>query len=1170
MRLPGGLSEVKRLLRNITLQAGWTLLIAIVVAGLTTSAMLNGPGLVYAQDGGSDQERSPRGGDGGAPSPLVNITGLVSTLEKGDSDSFKVEVSNLWGSGPYQLRISRPSGNSAIGFESTCLDSTVTQDIPVGVSRYDRVFTLYGCNTTGGTVTVELLSDGSQVDSRSQSVTVKDPQISFSGLTSSLDEGESDSFRVRASSLVATNSYEMRVTTSDSDLGFNNSCSDRQEEITVTTSSTSYTSSLLRLYGCETDGGTVTATLLRGGTEIRSASTTVNVESTASTYPNLTITASTSTVSEGQSITFAVTADSAQSTALIVNVSVTQNGSFISGTATTSVTISAGQTTTTFTVQTNDDSYVESDGSIEGQIESGAGYNRGSPYSVSVTVQDNDDPATWITTLTSAYDSQSNEFGYWKGVYGTLSPQAFRYDGAVYTVEYISWHATSRKIEFGVRGCLKVSDFVSLSIGSSTYSNVSTSRNTDAQCDADGAQLQEFEFHNVNSNPMMQGSNYEIEIALARDAITPVATAEPATQELFIGQPATLTASTSADFGTVSSYQWQKWSSGQWTDLASATSASYVVTSSTAGIGTFRLAVTNTSTTTAISSPASILWKPITVAVTASPEYPESGDATKRTVTLTASADAPTGVTYRWQRDSGSNWTNLGVSSTSPTKTVSYTTRGTRKFRVQVSHTVVPSVESEPVYVTWDEFAIVRDLLNALNASTTADTSYITAQTALVSCMNDNRASTSTPTYTSFSDILSRYAGDTKTTIEEDCSATSTTMFNTNETVSRSKLSALKSGPSATSTLYAALLESPRGRDFEGELADPDALKLVSYLGANVADPGSLQRPVYKSSGAGGQSDTLPPGVTLEQGAGLRCLPDGIEKDRLTLNNKLRVLNCLVFATPHSFWVKGNGARAADLLKGMIDSSTGQYNWLDRGDWECTVSSDGPLPSCLKHDVAYGGLQKIAGADTDVADGTELDEAWNPRNKALADYKFKSDITRWGCQDQTLIARALCLVPSSGIAQFPYFWAVAKRNHKGWPVTERDVADFTARPSFINCAEPVVPQVRDVAFSRQGNRLAITGEYVSGCVTVDLSEVDLAIEWDVLGFPSQHPPTTRCTVSGNTLSCYADLSYMPSGSMVTGVSVYVIPRDRTYGGSDYGGEGDTGRRSTLILNEFIS
>ena len=107
-----------------------------------------------------------------------------------------------------------------------------------------------------------------------------------------------------------------------------------------------------------------------------------------------------------------------------------------------------------------------------------------------------------------------------------------------------------------------------------------------------------------------------------------------------------------------------------------------------------------------------------------------------------------------------------------------------------------------------------------------------------------------------------------------------------------------------------------------------------------------MEQPLYgSSSGASGQSDTLPPGITLEQRAGLACLPTGIDQTRLTLNNKLRVLNCLVFATPHNFWVAGDGTREADALRDSIRSSTGQYAWLDEGDWECTFSPDGPLPS---------------------------------------------------------------------------------------------------------------------------------------------------------------------------------------------------------------------------------
>ena len=48
----------------------------------------------------------------------------------------------------------------------------------------------------------------------------------------------------------------------------------------------------------------------------------------------------------------------------------------------------------------------------------------------------------------------------------------------------------------------------------------------------------------------------------------------------------------------------------------------------------------------------------------------------------------------------------------------------------------------------------------------------------------------------------------------------------------------------------------------------------------------------------------MPP-VSVQQGTGLDCLPRGVDGARLTLRNKLLVLNCLVFDTPHSFWVKG-------------------------------------------------------------------------------------------------------------------------------------------------------------------------------------------------------------------------------------------------------------------------
>ena len=435
--------------------------------------------------------------------------------------------------------------------------------------------------------------------------------------------------------------------------------------------------------------------------------------------------------------------------------------------------------------------------------------------------------------------------------------------------------------------------------------------------------------------------------------------------------------------------------------------------------------------------------------VASSPEYPEAGDE----VTLTATADAPSGVTYQWQQASGSSWTNLGTPSTSATRSESRTTRGTEKFRVQLSHPVVPTVESEPVYVTWDEFAIVSDLFNALNASTTSDTTYIRDQTTLVSCLNRAVRSARVPTpasFASFPGILNSYTGRVKelmeTTGPDGCGALASTMFSTNERVSGSTLASLKSGNSE----YAAWLDTPQGRAFEQNLANPDETRLLAYLAAYIADPGSLEVPVYDPSSQSGQSTSTLSVEDLEQNPGLRCLPDGIVGADLTLNNKLRVVNCLVFATPHDFWVAGDGTREADTLRDLI--RTGRYAWLGYGDWRCSDppaplprTPQGPVPSCLKHDVAYDSLQQFdsAGADYPLAakpDSEELDSAWNPRNKALADYKYKADITRWGCQDQSgRDAAELCRLPMEFYAEWPYFRAVAHVNNKGWPVTNRDV-----------------------------------------------------------------------------------------------------------------------------------
>ena len=100
-------------------------------------------------------------------------------------------------------------------------------------------------------------------------------------------------------------------------------------------------------------------------------------------------------VAEGQPATFTLTRDGDNTDALIVNVSVTEeNGSYISGTAPTSVIIAANSDTATLSVPTDDDNVVEHDGTIQAMIVSGNDYVPSFPSSDTVTVSDND-TAQW-------------------------------------------------------------------------------------------------------------------------------------------------------------------------------------------------------------------------------------------------------------------------------------------------------------------------------------------------------------------------------------------------------------------------------------------------------------------------------------------------------------------------------------------------------------------------------------------------------------------------------------------------------------------------------------------------------------------------------------------------------------------------------------------------------
>ncbi len=173
-------------------------------------------------------------------------------------------------------------------------------------------------------------------------------------------------------------------------IGFNSSCSDTSETATVPDRRTSYNASFT-LHGCNPPSGVVTANLLREGTNVDSTEEGVTV-SERPTVPEITISRlGPSSIDEGQSARFIISASQAPSSNLVVNIDVDETGSYLSdSTPPDEVTISGGSSSYTLSLPTDDDLVDEPDGEIEVTIESDTVYRVGDPPSASVDVEDDD------------------------------------------------------------------------------------------------------------------------------------------------------------------------------------------------------------------------------------------------------------------------------------------------------------------------------------------------------------------------------------------------------------------------------------------------------------------------------------------------------------------------------------------------------------------------------------------------------------------------------------------------------------------------------------------------------------------------------------------------------------------------------------------------------------
>ena len=106
------------------------------------------------------------------------------------------------------------------------------------------------------------------------------PEVFLDDLASSVVQGESDPFTVRATGLSPTTSYGIRLSTDNGHLGFGVGCSAPGKSRFNLSGGASYSFAEVA-NGCDVGSGTVTATLLEGTTVVASATAVVDVEASS-------------------------------------------------------------------------------------------------------------------------------------------------------------------------------------------------------------------------------------------------------------------------------------------------------------------------------------------------------------------------------------------------------------------------------------------------------------------------------------------------------------------------------------------------------------------------------------------------------------------------------------------------------------------------------------------------------------------------------------------------------------------------------------------------------------------------------------------------------------------------------------------------------------------------
>ncbi len=267
---------------------------------------------------------------------------------------------------------------------------------------------------------------------------------------------------------------------------------------------------------------------------------------------------------------------------------------------------------------------------------------------------------------------------------------------------------------------------------------------------------------------------------------------------------------------------------------------------------------------------------------------------------------------------------------------------------------------------------------------------------------------------------------------------------------------------------YSELLKTEKGQAFVNDMGSERLTKeFAEYLSRPDSEAYSINNPRSRR-------DITDPDPYLHAQDVYCIQSDNEDAASATLQRKMDVLNCVIFRSRYEFWKYYYD----DLLKR-------DRGWLYSDDDKCTKFFDGPVPSCYRHDVAFGTLQRMIGGSSEDP-GKDVDAAWNPRNKHLADDVFKEDIAKHGCDSASGLGQFSCTIIATNLVKSHVFiWGTRWINSKGWPVTSHDLAHTGKSNEFVPCD---IPKVNNVKLRREGRNFIASWIYKKGFVneiTVD-------------------------------------------------------------------------------------